>query len=103
MRKRACKRVGTGSWIVVAFGGNGGKGAERAFMLGGMGWVASVAGWLLIWGFVLFAVYTTVRTLRRRNGGTYLRYEVVVWQPEPHPGDLVVIVGLGVDGGRSRG
>ncbi len=36
----------------------------------------------------------TVSTLRRRNGGTYLRYEVVVWQPESHPGDLVVIVGL---------
>ncbi len=37
-------RVGTGSWI-VAFGGNGGKGAERAcIILGGMGWVG---GWLV--------------------------------------------------------
>ncbi len=77
-------------------------------LLGGMGWVASVVGWLVMvtdLGVCPFAVCVAspyVHYAGAINGGTYLRYEVVVWQPEPHPGDLAVIVGLGV-GGRSRG
>ena len=66
-------------------------------LVGRMGWVASVVGWLLIWGFVLLAVCVAspyVHYAGAINGGTYLRYEVVVWKPESHPGDLAVIVGL---------
>ncbi len=87
--------MGSG-FLFVAMWGNGGKGAE-SFGIGGWNGVGRVGGWLVTDLGVCPSCglcSITVRTLRRRNGGTYLRYEVVVWQPESHPGDLAVIVGL---------